>query len=227
MSFDALAWAAKCRPGSPAKKLVLFALAECAQRDGSRSFPSVPALVEFTSLNRKTIIVALAQLQAQNLISDTGERVGRTKQIRVFQLHIETVPKAEQSQKRNSPVFSRKASQKRDTDTLREPVSSDATHPQISARMPKPVDVSEQTWVDFLKLRKAKRAPVSETVIDGIRDEAADVGWSIEMALRKMVQRGWQGFEAKWITENGNGNARKQFGNSTMGQLLGEVLAER
>jgi pyocin large subunit-like protein len=122
VSFDALSWAAKCNPGSPAKKLVLLALAECAQRENNTAFPSIAAIAEFSSLNRKTIILALDQLEADGFIVDTGEKVGRTKQIKVYHLALETVPKSERSQKRNSSTFSRKESQKRDTEPVREPV---------------------------------------------------------------------------------------------------------
>lgn len=122
MSFDALSWAAKCNPGSPAKKLVLLALAECAQRENNTAFPSIAAIAEFSSLNRKTIIAALDELEAEGFIADTGDRTGRTKQIKVYHLNLEMVPKVERSQKRNSSTFSRKESQKRDTEPVREPV---------------------------------------------------------------------------------------------------------
>jgi hypothetical protein len=88
VSFDALSWAAKCNPGSPAKKLVLLALAECAQRENNTAFPSIAAIAEFSSLNRKTIILALDQLEADGFIVDTGEKVGRTKQIKVYHLSV-------------------------------------------------------------------------------------------------------------------------------------------
>jgi pyocin large subunit-like protein len=125
MSFDALAWAGRCNPGSPALKLVLLGLAECAHRDTCKAWPSIAALSEFTCLNRKTIIAALDTLCARNFISETGEKQGKTGQVKVYFLHLETVPKTEQSQKRNSSTFSVKQSQKRDTEPVREPVSLD------------------------------------------------------------------------------------------------------
>lgn len=132
MSFDALSWAAKCNPGSAAKKLVLLALAECAQRENNLAFPSIAAIAEFSSLNRKTIIAALDDLERDGFIAATGEKVGRTKQVKVYHLSLETVPKSEPSQKRNSSTFSRKQSQKRDTEPVREPVK----HTQRAHVMP-------------------------------------------------------------------------------------------
>lgn len=122
MSFEALAWASKCSPGTPAKKLVLLALAECASREDAETYPSIAAIEEFSSLNRKTIITALDSLEADGFIEDTGGKKGKTGQVKVYRLTFKTVPKKEQSQKRNSSTFSVKQSQKRDTEPVKEPV---------------------------------------------------------------------------------------------------------
>lgn len=75
----------------------------------------------------------------------------------------------------------------------------------------KPDGVKDQTWADFLDLRKRKRAPLTETALDGIRDEAAKAGWTLETALAKCLARGWQGFEADWVKgekpANGTGSS--------------------
>lgn len=61
--------------------------------DDNRAFPSLAHLEEATLLNRKTIVASLAALQAQGLIVDTKERIGRTKQIPVYQLRYGNSPK--------------------------------------------------------------------------------------------------------------------------------------
>jgi len=119
MSFDALAWAGKCSPGSASRKLVLLALADRHNSEANGAYPSISWVASFTSLNRKTIINALSELEAAGFISDSGERRGDTSQIKLYRLHLETVPKVEQSQKRNSTEKGAKQSQKRDTDTIR------------------------------------------------------------------------------------------------------------
>lgn len=67
--------------------------------------------------------------------------------------------------------------------------------------LPKPDGVASQTWRDFLELRKKKRAPVTQTVIDGIAAEAVKAGWALEQALAECVIRGWQGFKSDWVAE--------------------------
>lgn len=132
MSWETQSWAAKQRPGSASAKLVLLGLASCADANHC-AFPSIQWLCDFSDLNRKTVIAALQRLEDGMfpLIEDTGDRRGRTGQVKVYRLAAaaagassdpasETVPKAEQFQKRNSSGSGSKQSQKRDT----EPVSN-------------------------------------------------------------------------------------------------------
>jgi hypothetical protein len=104
VSFDALAWAAKQNTGSSGTKLVLLGLAECASRGQGLAFPSIAELVEFSSLDRKSVMGNLDKLEEGGFITDTGRRVGRTGQIKVYQVNVQesqnrdtsqTVPKAE------------------------------------------------------------------------------------------------------------------------------------
>ena len=62
-----------------------------------------------------------------------------------------------------------------------------------------PVGVSESVWQDFVKQRKAKKAAVTQTVIDGIQREANKADWTLDAALAECVVRGWQSFKAEWV----------------------------
>lgn len=68
-------------------------------------------------------------------------------------------------------------------------------------RVPPPDGVSESVWEDFQKVRRAKRAPITETAIDGIRREAGVAGFTLEQAIRMAVERGWQSFKAEWVKD--------------------------
>jgi hypothetical protein len=126
MSFQAFAWAVTVHPGSAAEKLVLLGLADRHNTEHDAAYPSTAWLVEFSGLDRKTVVAALDRLEAAGLISDTGKRVGQTKQVKVYSLALESLPKTEASQKRNSSVFPMKGSQKRDTDTVKDTSTSRA-----------------------------------------------------------------------------------------------------
>jgi uncharacterized protein YdaU (DUF1376 family) len=62
-----------------------------------------------------------------------------------------------------------------------------------------PVGVSESVWQDFVKQRKAKKAAVTQTVIDGIQREANKADWTLDAAIAECVVRGWQSFKAEWV----------------------------
>jgi len=62
-----------------------------------------------------------------------------------------------------------------------------------------PPDVQEQVWQDWLSLRKAKKASVTETVVNGARQEAQKLGWPLEQFLVEWCTRGSQGLKAEWV----------------------------
>jgi len=66
----------------------------------------------------------------------------------------------------------------------------------------RPENVSENTWDDFIALRKVKKAPVTVTVLEGITKEATKLNWSLERAMQEMCVQGWQGFKAKWVKDS-------------------------
>lgn len=88
MSIQALAWAFKQKIKPSSLKFVLVALADCAnENEGMLLWPSIAHICDTTSLDKKTVKRHLARLKSNGLLSDTGERVGRTKQIKVYKLH--------------------------------------------------------------------------------------------------------------------------------------------
>ena len=65
--------------------------------------------------------------------------------------------------------------------------------------------VSDAVVEDWKANRKAKRAVISQSVIDGLKkkaDEARRLGhpeWDLEAIMREQVARAWQGFELSWV----------------------------
>lgn len=64
----------------------------------------------------------------------------------------------------------------------------------------RPADVDAQTWGDFLALRRAKKAPVTETVLKRASAEAQKAGMPLAQFLAVWCARGSQGLEAAWLT---------------------------
>jgi len=62
-----------------------------------------------------------------------------------------------------------------------------------------PVGVDQKVWEDFVQLRKAKKAEITETALKGIQKEADKAGYSLQEALEACCSRGWVGFKAEWV----------------------------
>lgn len=78
--------------------------------------------------------------------------------------------------------------------------------------MLKKAGVDEQLADDFLKARKAKKAPLTKTVLDGIEREAEAAGISVAEAVRICVERNWQGFKAEWLTNSKTSSSNQPTG---------------
>lgn len=83
MSLDATVWAWKATVSGASERLVLLALADRAG-DDHKCFPSLKRLEKDTTLNRKTIIKVLDELELKSLIKFTGEIKGNG--VKVYQL---------------------------------------------------------------------------------------------------------------------------------------------
>jgi hypothetical protein len=83
-------------------------------------------------------------------------------------------------------------------------VDEDVVHPP--ADVPDLFEgIDQQVVKDFKALRKAKKAAITKTALDGIRREAGKAGLSLEGALRACCERGWTGFKAEWVTGTSGG----------------------
>jgi uncharacterized protein YdaU (DUF1376 family) len=65
----------------------------------------------------------------------------------------------------------------------------------------RPSDVTVSIWQDFVSHRKAKKAPITETVLNTIRTEANKANWKLDDALTEICSRGWTGFKAEWVNK--------------------------
>lgn len=222
MSSEALAWAFKQNVKPSGAKFTLIALCECANYKTGRITPSIAHLEEITGQNRKSIIAHIDQLVTQGFILDTGERCGRTMQIKVYEAAIGTVPKTEPSQKRNSTVSGVKQSQKRDTEPSLEPSCStepngSSEHKRVRAKpdaFPCPNGVDPIDWQSLVASRKSQRAPMNAGAYRQIikkLDAWAGEGWPPGPIVAHAVERGWRTvFETDEMKGSVNGRGRIQ-----------------
>lgn len=107
-----------------------------------------------------------------------------------------------------SAELSRHQPQSANTDADLEEEANTATPKTKTPRKREPScpdGVTEGTWADWLILRKAKRAPVTDTVVREAQAEAQKAGLSLDAFLRVWCARGSQGLQADWLKPNERG----------------------
>ena len=85
------------------------------------------------------------------------------------------------------------------TDSLETEKETETKKEKKATSVATPEGVSLDTWQDFKNLRKVKKAPITERVIEQLKAEADKAGYSLEAALLECVTRGWQAFKADWV----------------------------
>lgn len=85
----------------------------------------------------------------------------------------------------------------------------------------RPDYISEDVWNDFLLLRKRKKAPLTETALNRISNEADKANYTLEDALKECCLRGWVGFKADWVNKTTfENNAIKGDANAELQKFL-------
>lgn len=71
---------------------------------------------------------------------------------------------------------------------------------------------------DWMAVRRAKRSPLTRTVIEALQREAALAGMSVSDAVRVAVERGWVGFRASWVQREAMESPRVERAREALGR---------
>lgn len=87
-----------------------------------------------------------------------------------------------------------------DTDTDTEQRNTKTARKRVAAPSV-PADVPPALWKDWMAVRKAKDAPITETALAAVRREAAKAKLSLAEAITLAVENNWAGFRHSWLLE--------------------------
>jgi hypothetical protein len=87
------------------------------------------------------------------------------------------------------------------SDSLETETETETKKDKKATSVAMPDGISQSVWEDYKTLRKAKKAPVTQRVIDGMQEQANLAGWTLEKAMEECCIRGWQSFKAEWVAE--------------------------
>ncbi|HRO86700.1 MAG TPA: helix-turn-helix domain-containing protein [Chiayiivirga sp.] len=205
------------------KKLALLALADWANDEGGSLYPSIAAIAARCSVSERTVQRILRDLAEDGWLRVVGNENGGRRKTRRYQLDAVRISSSGAAKGANLAPFQdvervTSATERVTSTTVKgamgvtrsiidppERASTKKKRAPAARTIPaktldRPEGVSAEVWTDWLALRKAKRAPITETALGGIRREAELAGVTLESALRTCCERGWIGFKAEWIT---------------------------
>jgi pyocin large subunit-like protein len=240
MSWKALAWASDQKCEKAADKLILLALAERHNTESRVAYPSTAWLVEFSSLDRKTVLKSLERLQEQGLIIDSSIRMGSTGGVKAWRLAYdgEAVPKTGQLKRsQNSheavPFFPeavpktgqlsgpKNGIRNRDIRTgMNRDITGDAREQKKRSALPK--NFKPELTGKAAEIAAGWHSSRLAHELDAFRNYHLAKG-SL-MADWQAAFRTWIGNAEKWSKSNGNGNRdNRGSGNGLLDATLDEM----
>ena len=174
---------------------------------------SISQFMEVTGLSNRSIITACESLVEMGLLERSGgERKLNIYSVKAFEMS-QTGEKSSSDEpgEKTSPTgenFS-PTGEKSSSDLVKKVHTQNNNKNTVQNNNKKNTKKSEsdllaefgivgQLAEDFLKLRKAKNAPITETALKGFQREAAKAGISLSNAITIAIERNWRGFSASW-----------------------------
>ena len=186
---------------SSTQKLVLLALSDSANDDGI-CYPSVAALVKKCSLSDRGVQKCLAELQGMGFVTKKMRSGHSTVYVVTPEPrsplptnHVHPEPCSPPNVVHPTPE---RGSPRNVIETKVKTKGKHITPQDGSNSLLKTFGIDGDLAKDFIAHRKAKKATVTKTVLDGFQREADKAGISIADAVRISIERGWVGFKAEW-----------------------------
>lgn len=186
------------------QKIVLLALADCANDEG-HCWPSMASLARKCSKGERTVQGVIKQLVEAGHV--TREEVRGKGCIYWVHPRRDCAPQASRPAMTAPPQGTAQtpaAAADKPSRTIKV-LSNDKTKRALGKR-DCPEGVPPDLWADFLEQRKTKFTP---NALKGLLAEADKARWTLEAVLSECVSRGWQGFKADWVKDNGR-NSRPE-----------------
>ncbi len=155
------------------------------------TYPSIRTLSQLSSLTINPVQEGINQLIDGGFIIRNQERISGNKFLSNLYVFVNVEQNEHVAQRDTSDDKSDATSQ---SDTKVEEVD------KVDKNIPE--NVSKQTWDDFKKLRAARKAPITKTVMGKIIAQAMLANFTLEEALQECCERGWQTFKAEWVKKD-------------------------
>ena len=180
---------------------------------------SVSQFMEVTGLSNRSVITACESLVEMGLLERSGgERKLNTYSVKAFDFS-ETGEKS--SSVKSGENFS-ETGEKSSSDLVKKVHTQNNNKNTIQNNNKKNTKKSESDLLaefgivgqladDFITHRKACKAPITKTALEGFQREADKLGMPIAEAVAYAIERGWRGFKADWYRRDLNNQPAEQM----------------
>ena len=163
------------------------------QTEKSFDVADLPKVARKVKSNEETVMLILHEFFEFNTNDNSWHNKRADSEIKAYQ------SKADSARKANQIRWGSERHLKSDTNQILNIKQETINNKQIKDI--RPSDVTVSIWQDFVSHRKAKKAPITETVLNTIRTEANKANWKLDDALTEICSRGWTGFKAEWVNK--------------------------
>ena len=233
MSMLLMVKAMQSKVGNPLRKLVLIKLADNANDQGE-CWPSYQYIADQCEMSKRSVMAHIEALIESGFLRKEL-RIGGVKgnKSNVYTLMIPSAgnslgvvqeihhPSANAAPPSagDSPPPSAGAAPRicHSLEPVKEPVIETKKGKNVFEFSEWPCMADQQIFNDWVLLRKSKRAPVNQTVINQVGKEltkAVQNGWAVNDALAEAVFAGWHGFKYEWLitrSAGGKPTGKKSF----------------
>lgn len=219
MSMLLMVKAMQSKVGNPLRKLVLIKLADNANDQGE-CWPSYQYIADQCEMSKRSVMAHIDALIEAGFLRKE-HRIGGEKgnKSNVYTLRIpsagDSLPSANAAPPSAGDSLPPSAGAAPRTSHSLEPVMEPVMEPYSAKPKNNNLDFSswpclpsQQIFNDWVQVRKAKKAAITQTAIDRIGKQlhkAVSAGWSVDDALSQAVASGWTGFDATWLKGSPNG----------------------
>ena len=215
-------------PVGGGEMLLALALADHASDDGTRVFPSIRSLAVKTRQSERSVQYQLRKMEESEWLVLVNAGNGGRGQNREYRISLDWIKGADIapliSAEKGADIAPFEGAERVQSTTVKGATddTKGATsgskgcrplHPHITvinsqepsdnsdgvpAQALDTADIAADVLEDFLKMRAAKRSPLTNTAIKGLRREADKAGLTLTEAMEVCCEMGWQAFKAEW-----------------------------
>ena len=180
---------------------------------------SVSQFMEVTGLSNRSVITACESLVEMGLLERSGgERKLNTYSVKAFDFS----ESGEKSSSVKSGENFSESGEKSSSDLVKKVHTQNNNKNTIQNNNKKNTKKSESDLLaefgivgqladDFITHRKACKAPITKTALEGFQREADKLGMPIAEAVAYAIERGWRGFKADWYRRDLNNQPAEQM----------------